>query len=79
MGEKNVMVISSAEQLMEGNTRRNFLKLVGLSGAVIFLPSVLTSCNNDSNTGGITGPPGTGSPVVIDFAKVAGVFFIFLI
>ncbi|MGI8402353.1 MAG: ferritin-like domain-containing protein [Gemmatimonadaceae bacterium] len=68
MGEKNVMVISSAEQLMEGNTRRNFLKLVGLSGAVIFLPNVLTSCNS-SNNGDITGPPGTGTPVVIDFAK----------
>ena len=67
MGEKNVMVISSAEQLLDGNTRRNFLKLVGLSGAVIFLPSVLTSCSNNNND--VTGPVGSGSPLVIDFAK----------
>lgn len=67
MGEKKMMVISSAEQLLEGKTRRDFLKLVGLSGAVIFLPSVLTNCSN--NNSGITGPPGSGSPLVIDFAK----------
>ena len=67
MGQKNLMVISSAEQLLEGKTRRDFLKLVGLGGAVIFLPSVLTSCNNSSND--IMGPPGSGSPLVIDFAK----------
>ena len=67
MGEKKMMVISSAEQLLEGKTRRDFLKLVGLSGAVVFLPSVLASCN--STNGDITGPPGSGSPLVIDFAK----------
>lgn len=67
MRQKNLMVISSAEQLLEGKTRRDFLKLVGLGGAVIFLPSVLTSCNNSSND--IMGPPGSGSPLVIDFAK----------
>ena len=67
MGEKRLMVISSAEQLLEGKTRRDFLKLVGLGGAVIFLPSVLTSCNNSSSN--IMGPPGSGSPLVIDFAK----------
>ena len=67
MGQKNLMVISSAEQLLEGKTRREFLKLVGLGGAVIFLPSVLASCNNSSSD--IMGPPGSGSPLVIDFAK----------
>ena len=67
MDKKNLMVISSAEQLLEGRTRREFLKLVGLGGAVIFLPSVLASCNNSSSD--IMGPPGSGSPLVIDFAK----------
>lgn len=67
MDKKNLMVISSAEQLLEGRTRREFLKLVGLGGAVIFLPSVLASCNNSSSD--IMGPPGSGGPLVIDFAK----------
>ena len=69
MDKKNLMVISSAEQLLEGRTRREFLKLVGLGGAVIFLPSVLASCNNSSSSGDIMGPPGSGAPLVIDFAK----------
>jgi hypothetical protein len=67
MIHKKTMVISRPEQLLDGSTRRNFLKLVGLSGAVIFLPSVLVSCNDSSDA--ITGPPGSGSPLVIDFAK----------
>ena len=66
MMDKKMMVISRPEQLLDGSTRRNFLKLVGLSGAVIFLPSVLVNCNNSN---GITGPPGSGDPLVIDFAK----------
>ncbi len=66
MIHKKTMVISRPEQLLDGSTRRNFLKLVGLSGAVIFLPSVLVNCNNSN---GITGPPGSGDPLVIDFAK----------
>ena len=66
MIQKKTMVISRPEQLLDGRTRREFLKLVGLGGAVIFLPSVLVSCNS---TSGITGPPGSGGPLVIDFAK----------
>ncbi len=67
MAEQKTMVISSAEQLLEGKTRREFLKLVGIGGAVIFLPSVLASCNNSSSD--ISGPPGSGGPLVIDFSK----------
>ncbi|MEO8910859.1 MAG: ferritin-like domain-containing protein [Gemmatimonadaceae bacterium] len=66
MDEKRIMVISSAEQLLEGKTRRNFLKLMGVGGAVIFLPSVLTRCSNNND---ISGPPGSGGPLVIDFSK----------
>lgn len=67
MGEKKILVISSAERLLEGKTRREFLKLVGLSGAVVLLPSVLASCGDDNND--VTGPGGSGAPLVIDFAK----------
>ena len=71
MPDKKTMVISSADQLLDGKTRRNFLKLIGAGGAVFFLPSVLTSCDdNDDITGpGFGSPPGSGSAVVIDFAR----------
>ncbi|MEP6549759.1 MAG: ferritin-like domain-containing protein [Gemmatimonadales bacterium] len=66
MIQRKTMVISRPEQLLDGRTRREFLKLIGLSGAVILLPSVLVSCNSSN---GIIGPPGSGEPLVIDFAK----------
>ncbi len=66
MPEKQIMVISSTEQLLDNNSRRSFLKILGVGGAMVFLPSVLTRCNSDNN--GIT-EPNTGSPLVIDFAK----------
>jgi len=70
MSDKNTLVISSASQLLDGKTRRDFIRLMGVGGAAIFLPSVLTSCSDDDdNDGGITGPPGSGNALVIDFAK----------
>lgn len=66
MAEKRILVISRAEQLLEGKTRREFLKLIGVSGAVVLLPNVLASCDNDNN---VTGPGGSGGPLVIDFSK----------
>lgn len=66
MIQRKQMVISRPEQLLDGRTRREFLKLVGLSGAVILLPSVLVNCNSSN---GVTGPPGSGEPLVIDFSK----------
>ncbi|MBC7791219.1 MAG: ferritin-like domain-containing protein [Anaerolineae bacterium] len=69
MGNKT-MVISSTEQLLDGKTRRNFLKLMGMGGAVVFLPSMLTSCDDDDPTGPEYGsPPGSGPALVIDFSK----------
>lgn len=74
MSDKNTLVISSASQLLDGKTRRDFIRLMGVGGAAIFLPSVLTSCSddddNDDNFGdGPIGPPNSGAPLVIDFAK----------
>lgn len=67
MTEKTI-VISRTEQLLENSGRRQFLKVLGMGGAIIFMPSILASCSNDNNNDGITGP-GTGGPLVIDFAK----------
>jgi len=66
MPEKQTIVVSSTEQLLDNNSRRSFLKLIGVGGAMVFLPSVLTRCNSNSND--ITSP-NSGSPLVIDFSK----------
>lgn len=69
MPEKQTMVVSSTEQLLDNKSRRSFLKLMSVGGAMVFLPSVLAKCNSTSSTDtGIT-PPNTGSPLVIDFSK----------
>jgi hypothetical protein len=65
MSDKNVLVVSSPGELTSAASRREFLRLMGLGGALVLLPSVLTSCSDDDD---ITGP-GTGGTVTIDFAK----------
>lgn len=59
------LLISRTTQLWEQSTRRDFLRLMGIGGAVVLLPGVLTACSDDDD---ITGP-GTGSTVTIDFSK----------
>ncbi len=67
MPEQTTMVISSADELLKNSTRRSFLKLMGVGGAMVFLPAVLTRCSS-GNSNDITSP-NTGSPLVIDFSK----------
>ncbi len=67
MSDRNgPLVISSTAQLWEPGTRRSFLRLMGIGGAAVFLPSMLTACGDDDDD--IMGP-GTGSTVTIDFSK----------
>ena len=56
MSESKEMVISSGDQLLKATTRRRFLGMMGMGGAIVFLPSVFTACNNDDN---VTGPGNT--------------------
>ena len=56
MSESKEMVISSGDQLLKATTRRRFLGMMGMGGAIVFLPSVFTACNNDGN---VTGPGNT--------------------
>lgn len=66
MAQKKALVISSADQLLEGRTRRDFLKVIGVGGVLVMLPSALASCSSDNTTGP---GPGTGNTLTIDFAN----------
>lgn len=66
MAQKKTLVISSADQLLEGRTRRDFLKVIGVGGVLVMLPSALAACSNDSTTGP---RPGSGNALTIDFAN----------
>lgn len=70
------LVVSTTAQLWEKNTRRDFLRLMGIGGAVVLLPSILASCDDGgiptlpAGAGGAgSGGAGTGNTVTIDFAK----------
>ena len=61
------VAVGSGRALHAVTSRRDFVRLVGMGGALVLLPSLLAGCEDGSNTGGLTGP-GTGAPVTIDFA-----------
>lgn len=66
MSQEKVLFVRDPAALTAVTTRRDFLRLMGIGGAIVLLPSVLTSCDDDGND--ITGA-GTGSTVTIDFSK----------
>jgi rubrerythrin len=48
---------------LHATTRRDFLRLIGVGGALVLLPSFVTACASDD----VTGLPASGDPFVIDF------------
>ncbi len=71
MQKKEVVVVNRAEDMLLNSSRRRFLQVMGMGGAIVLMPSVLTSCSDnddDNGDGGILGP-NTGRAVTIDFAK----------
>ena len=67
MGETNQLVISKASELWDLSNRRNFFKMMAAGGAVVLLPSMLSSCDS-VNKLIAPGPGGTGNPLTIDFS-----------
>ena len=68
-------VVSNTSQLWDKATRRDFMRLMGIGGAIVLAPSILASCSDNFNVplqpggaGGIGGA-GTGNTVTIDFSK----------
>jgi hypothetical protein len=62
---RETITIAGIGELNALTSRRGFMKLMGLGGALVLLPSVLTSCSDDNS---IT-DPASGGAVTIDFAK----------
>jgi rubrerythrin len=53
--KRNTLVVERADQLWERRTRRDFLRLLGVGGTVVLLPSVFAACSDDDD------PTGTGN------------------
>ena len=65
MADTDKLHISTALEMWEPRNRRAFLKLMAVGGSVIFLPTVLSSCDALDNTVS----PGSGTGVTIDFSN----------
>lgn len=71
MGERSIpgaekrVTIGSVAELNALTSRRDFMRLIGVGGALVLLPTIATSCGSDTVTG--LGTPGSGETVTIDF------------
>ena len=61
MTDKNTVVVGSPEELGSVATRRSFLRMLGVGGSIVLLPSVFAACGDDD--AGPYGVPGTGGNV----------------
>jgi rubrerythrin len=69
MSERPKLALPDAGLLATVRTRREALRLIGLGGALVLLPTALVACGDD-DADTITGPGGgTGATLTIDFAK----------
>ncbi|HXG71942.1 MAG TPA: ferritin-like domain-containing protein [Gemmatimonadaceae bacterium] len=68
---RSEMVVTHAEQLYQPSTRRGFLKLLGVGGTIVLLPSVFAACSDDDDD--LTGPGGIDA-VTINLGSDIGIF-----
>jgi ferritin-like protein len=57
--------LESFSDLHAVGTRRDFLRLIGVGGALVLLPGFVSACGSNGDS---ISSPGSGLPVVIDFA-----------
>jgi hypothetical protein len=72
MSDQKELVISSGDQLLQPTTRRKFLGVMGVGGAIVFLPSVFAACNNDNTGTGIVGG-GTAAQFTLNLSDDTGI------
>ena len=51
--QQRTFVVESADDLFRVSTRRGFLKVLGVSGTLLMLPSVFAACSDDDNVTGL--------------------------
>ena len=72
MSEKSrTLVVEHPEQLWRVETRRGFLRMLGIGGTVVLLPSVFAACDNDDDDG--VGPDPDPDPVSLNLSTDVGI------
>jgi hypothetical protein len=74
MPEKSkTLVIDQPELLFKVSTRRSFLKLLGVGGTIVLLPSVFAACDDSSVAPFTGGTGGTAAPVALNLSNDFGI------
>ena len=55
--DEEKLVVGSAEELVQPATRRKFLRLLGVGGTVVLMPSVFAACDDDDDPVRVQSPP----------------------
>ncbi|MEJ7812566.1 MAG: ferritin-like domain-containing protein [Gemmatimonadaceae bacterium] len=70
MSDRKTFVVEHPAQLWRTETRREFLRLLGVGGSIVMLPAVLASCGDDDDDG-MRPPPNTG--VTLNLSTETGI------
>jgi len=68
-GTSSPIPIGNLDDWRSVASRRTFLRLVGLGGAIALLPSFVSACDSEATTAPTDGFAGSGDALVIDFAQ----------
>ena len=71
------LVIASADELLRPATRRKFVRMLGVGGSIVMLPSIFGACDDDEDgpgTGPVSPPPAPGGAIVLDLRTDVGIF-----
>ena len=64
------LVVASAGELLHPATRRSFLRMLGIGGSIVLLPSMFGACDDDDEPTGT----GNGDPITLDLRTDVGIF-----
>ena len=66
---ERTLVVENPDQLWRPDTRRSFLRLLGVGGTIVLLPSVFAACDDDDNGIG----PGNVDTVSLNLSNDTGI------
>jgi hypothetical protein len=68
------LVIASADELLRPATRRRFVRMLGVGGSIVMLPSLFGACDDDDDPVQPSPPPPPAGGVVLDLRTDVGIF-----
>ena len=68
--KKKTVVIETADQFWRASTRRDFLRVLGIGGTAVLLPSVFGACDDDDDP---TGNNGGNGAVTLNLGSEVGI------